>query len=76
MYSDGHSEEDLSIMPIEEITASDKGTCAKRLEREDYCIGVESCAPFTLMQTCQPSRIFRDNPGYLTTLPESRDTVA
>ena len=26
MYSDGHSEEDLSIMPIEEITASDKGT--------------------------------------------------
>ena len=34
--SDGHSEEDLSIMPIEEITTSDKGTCAKRLEREDY----------------------------------------
>ena len=27
---------DLSIMPIEEITTSDKGTCAKRLEREDY----------------------------------------
>ena len=34
--SDGHSEGDLSIMPIEEITASDKGTCANRLEREDY----------------------------------------
>ena len=34
--SHGHSEEDLSIMPIEEITTSDKGTCAKRLEREDY----------------------------------------
>ena len=37
--SDGHSEEDIAIMPIEEITASDKDTCslsAKRLEREDY----------------------------------------
>ena len=34
--SDGHSEEDLSIMPIEEITTSDKGTGAERLEREDY----------------------------------------
>ena len=34
--SDGHSEGDLSIMPIEEITTSDKGTCAKMLEREDY----------------------------------------
>ena len=31
----------------EEITTSDKGTCAKRLERET--IGVESFAPFTLM---------------------------
>ena len=27
-------------------------------------------------QTCQPSRIFRDNPGNLTSLPESRNTVA
>ena len=36
LNSDGHSEDDLSIMPIEEITACDKGTCAKRLEREDY----------------------------------------
>ena len=32
------------IMPVEEITTSDKGTCAKRLEREDYW-----CTPFTLM---------------------------
>ena len=40
----------ISIMPIEEITASDKGTCAKRLEREDYwCRDRSSCAPFTLM---------------------------
>ena len=29
-----------------------------------------------IIQTCQPSRIFRDNPGYLTSLPESRNTVA
>ena len=34
--SDGHSEEDISIMPIEEITTSDKDVNAIRLEREDY----------------------------------------
>ena len=36
---DGHSEEDIAIMLIEEITTSDKDTCSlssKRLEREDY----------------------------------------
>ena len=30
----------------------------------------------SIRQTCQPSRIFRDSPGNLTSLPESRNTVA
>ena len=38
--SDGHSEEDISIMPIEEVTCTSGSTgvslSAKRLEREDY----------------------------------------
>ena len=35
--SDGHSEEDIDILPIEEVTcASNISIRAKRLEREDY----------------------------------------
>ena len=35
--SDGHSVDDISIIPIEEITSSDRvSATSKRLEREDY----------------------------------------
>jgi hypothetical protein len=35
--SDGHSEDDISIMPIEEITASDRvSLTSRRLERDGY----------------------------------------
>ena len=34
--SDGHSVDDMSIMPIEELTSSVSAT-SQRLEREDYC---------------------------------------
>ena len=36
--SDGHSVDDISIMPIEEIIPSDRANIRSlRLEREDYC---------------------------------------
>ena len=34
--SHGHSEDDISIMPIEEITSDRVSASAKRMEREDY----------------------------------------
>ena len=49
--SDGRSEEDISIMPIEEITTSDMDMCrisAKQSEKEDYWCR-EIYVPFILM---------------------------
>ena len=36
-HTDGHSENDISIMPIEEINTNDRvNSTSERLEREDY----------------------------------------
>ena len=35
-YSDGHTEDDINIMPIEKITSDGAASSSRRLEREDY----------------------------------------
>ena len=53
-----------------EVDFGQESTCTKLIRYAD------SVVYGSVSQTCQPSRIFRDNPGNLTSLPESRNTVA
>ena len=45
------------------------------VEQKQYIGAIQMVPSSVHNQTCQPSRIFRDNPGNLTSLPESRNTV-